>query len=400
MTRLTKFISIALAAAIAAGGVWLYMSRSAGKFGAPGSIDESKPHDYFTCPMHPDVHQHEPGRCPLCNMTLVKISAGEPVERKVLYYRHPMNPAITSPTPAQDEMGMPFTPVYEVTEPSTVKGRGMVTIPTEKLQLIGVRFGKVERASLEKIIRAYGRVAYDPDLYQVQEEYLSAVDLVELSSEAPPASRERSWRLLKAAETRLKLLGLNDAQIQRLRERRQVDPQLLLGAQESGKVWVYAEVYESDLSFVRVGQTVSIDVKAYPGKMFSGKILAIDPVINPKTRTVKIRSEIDDPAGELKPDLYVNVRVHSDLGEALTAPENAILNSGSEQHAFVHRGDGRFEPRRVRIGRKAEGKIEILEGLSENEEVVVSGNFLIDSESRLRAGMSGMSFYGGKEAAE
>jgi len=345
------------------------MSRSAGKFGEVTPIDESKPHDFYTCSMHPDVHMHEPGRCPICNMTLTKISAGG------------------------NERGTEGDRL-------TVQGRGMVTIPAEKLQLIGVKFGKVERGSIEKIIRAYGRVAYDPDLYQAQEEYLSAIDLVELSSEPPPASRERSWKLLKAAETRLKLLGLNDAQIQRLRVRRQVDPQLLLGAQESGKVWVYAEVYESDLSFVRVGQTVDIDAAAYPGKMFSGKILAIDPVINPKTRTVKIRSEIDDPAGELKPDLYVNVLVHSGLGEALTAPENAVLNSGSEQHVFVHRGSGSFEPRRVRIGRKAEAKIEILEGLTENEEVVVSGNFLIDSESRLRAGMSGMSFYGGKGAAE
>lgn len=369
MARLTRIVSITLVAAIAGAGGWLYLSRSAEKSGAGSQIDESKPHDFYTCSMHPDVHMHEPGRCPICNMTLTKISAGGRQEG----------------TAATEGMA---------------RDRGMVTIPTEKLQLIGVKFGKVERGSIEKIIRAYGRVAYDPDLYQVQEEYLSAVDLVELSSEAPQTSRERSWRLLKAAETRLKLLGLNDAQIQRLRMRRQVDPQLLLGAQESGKVWVYAEVYESDLSFVRVGQTVDIDAAAYPGKMFSGKILAIDPIINPKTRTVKIRSEIDDPAGELKPDLYVNVLVHSGLGDALTAPESAVLNSGNEQHVFVHRGEGRFEPRRVRIGRKAEGKIEILEGLSENEEVVVSGNFLIDSESRLRAGLSGMSFYGGKEAAE
>ena len=369
MTRLTKIASIALVATLAGGGAWMYLSRSAGRF-SETPIDESKPHDYYTCSMHPDVHMHEPGRCPICNMTLTKIGGGTQPEGESERAR------------------------------STVQGRGMVTIPTEKLQLIGVRFGRVERGSLEKIIRAYGRVAYDPDLYQVQEEYLSAVDLVELSSEAPPASQKRSWKLLKAAETRLKLLGLNDAQIQRLRARRQVDPQLLLGAQESGKVWVYADVYESDLSLVRVGQTVTIEATAYPGKMFSGKILAIDPVLNPKTRTVKIRSEIDDPASELKPDLYANVLIRSSLGDALTAPENAVLNSGSEQHVFVHRGGGRFEPRRVRIGRKAEGKIEILEGLSENEEVVVSGNFLIDSESRLRAGISGMSFYGGKEAAE
>ncbi|MBI4179016.1 efflux RND transporter periplasmic adaptor subunit [bacterium] len=357
---MNKLLIIGLTALLAAGvsGYLFFGARDQ----AP-VIDESQPHDYFTCSMHPQVHKHEPGRCPICNMSLVKIS-----------------------------------PDVQSEAASTVEGRGAVTLSSQKIQLIGVRFGTAEIAPLNRTIRAYGRAAYDPDLYHTQEEYLSALDLMEMSEDAGlPASRERNVRLLKAAETRLRLLGLNDAQIRILRTRRRVDLGLLLGSAEGGKVWVYADVYESDLSFVRVGIPVDVEAPAYPGRAFKGVIAAIDPVINPKTRTARIRSEVDDPDQLLKPDLYVNVFIRSDLGEGLSVPDGAVLDSGRRQHVFVHKGGGRFEPRLVKIGRKAEGRIEILEGLAAGEEVVTSGNFLIDSESQLRAGISGMTYYGGQE---
>lgn len=387
-------------------GGWTWLSRQAGH--TPAVMDESQPHDYYTCSMHPSVHMHDPGQCPICGMTLMKVksaaNAGAKRERKILYYRSPMNAEVTSPAPAIDEMGMPFVPVYDEGESkdnSTVEGRGTVTLTAQKLQLIGVRYGKVERGTIGQSIRAYGRVAYDPELYQAQEEYLSALDLAELSKEAPlAASRERSARLLNASETRLRLLGLNDEQIRRLRDRRQVDPGLLLGAMESGKVWVYADVYESDLSSVRGGLAIDVEATAYPGRVFSGKIQAIDSVLNPQTRTIRIRSEVQDKEGLLKPDMYVNVTIHSDFGSGLSVPEEAVLNSGNLHYVFVNRGEGRLEPRKVRVGRQAEGRVEVLEGVAEGEDVVISGNFLIDSESRLRAGISGMTFYGGREAAE
>lgn len=401
MNKVMKaFLIIVIFAGIVLAGSRL-MNRHANRDSAV--IDESKPHDYYTCSMHPDVHMHDPGKCPICGMTLMKVSAGGGSERKILYYRSPMNPDVTSPTPAKDDMGMDFVPVYsgQTGGGSTVEGRGPVTLTSQKLQLIGVRFGTVERTEIGRSVRAYGRVAYDPELYQAQEEYLSALDLAELSKEAEmPAAKERGARLLKASETRLRLLGLNDEQIRRLRQKRRVETGLLLGGSERGDVWIYADVYESDISFVRDGLPVYAEATAYPGRIFTGKIQAIDSVLNPQTRTVRIRSEVRDTAGLLKPDMYVNVTIHSEFGTALSVPEEAVLNSGQQQYVFVNRGEGRLEPRKVTVGRQANGRIEVIAGADEGEEVVTSGNFLIDSESRLSAGVSGMTYYSGREAAE
>lgn len=390
----------------------LVLTSCGKKSETPAVVDESRPHDYYTCPMHPEVHVHEPGQqCPICGMDLTKVEAEEAApkakkDRKLLFYRHPMNPSITSPTPAKDDMGMDFIPVYEDVEEGEEAGkdvrelgRGAITLSPRKRQLIGVRTAEVRRGSLEKQIRAYGRVAYDPELYHAQEEYLSALEIAELSRDlSQDASRRRGKRLIDSAETRLRILGLNDSQIRRLKRDRRVDQTLLLGAVGGGKMWVYADVYESDLAFVREGQRVQVEVPAYPGRAFSGRVLAIDPLINPKTRAARLRSEVEDPEGLLKPEMYVTAVIRAKPDSRLLVPREAVLDSGARQHVFVDEGEGRLEPRKVRLGLKGETHYEVLEGLEEGEKVVTSGNFLIDSESQLKAAMSGMTFYGGKEA--
>lgn len=361
----------------------------------------------YLCPMHPEIVQDKPGKCPICAMDLQlsPMKRETPAKHKILYYRHPMRPEVTSPTPKKDARGMDYLPVYADEESKSssdvVEGRALTGLNLNQQQLIGIKTDTVQKRSLIKTVYTYGRVAYDPELYHAQEEYLAALEIQKSSEESP---LEQSWRrgrvLLESARTRLRLLGLSNAQIQKLEEKRIVDTRLLLGPEGIGNVWVYADVYESDLAFVKEGQRVEVSAQAYPGHTFSGRIVAIDPVLNPKTRSVRIRAEIMDRKSRLKPEFFVDVVIHASLGKWLAVPETAVLDSGTYQLVFVDLGEGNFEPRKVRLGRRAEGYHEILGGLKEGEKVVTNGNFLLDAESQLRGAAASMTFYKGKEAAE
>ena len=152
-------------------------------------------------------------------------------------------------------------------------------------------------------------------------------------------------------------------------------------------VWMYAQVYEYELPFVKVGQTVDMDVPALAGERFTGKVKAIDALVDQATRTTRIRAQIEDPQGHLRPDTYVNATIIVDLGEQLAVPSEAVFNTGAQQIVFVDKGEGVLEPRAVTLGAKADAFYQVKAGLAEGELVVVSGNFLIDSESRLKAAM-------------
>ena len=208
-----------------------------------------------------------------------------------------------------------------------------------------------------------------------------------------------SERLLESAKTRLILSGLSENQIAHLEKAGKPESSLLLGSAGDGKVWIYAHVYESEISLVKIGAHVEVRVPSRPGQPFEGKISSMDPTLNPKTRTARVRLEVNDPKKMLKPETYVNAVIHSDLGTSLSIPVDALLPNGDFDYVFVHQGSGVFEPRRVVIGQKASDRYPVLAGLRAGEEVVVSGNFLIDSESQLRAG-AGKAFYEGQEAVE
>ena len=154
-------------------------------------------------------------------------------------------------------------------------------------------------------------------------------------------------------------------------------------------VWVEADVYERELSAVRPGATATITVDAYPGERFTGRVIYVYPYLDEKTRTNKVRLELANRGGRLKPGMYVNAELHVGAGMALTVPTNAVLDSGQEQIVFVAHGDGIFEPRRVKVGRRAGDSVEILEGLKDGEQVATGAAFFLDSESQLRAALQG-----------
>lgn len=319
----------------------------------PAMRQADKQRDVYYCPMHPAYTSDRPGDCPICNMKLVKKAAA----------------------PAAVE------------EAEETGGSG-VYIGPQKQQLIGVRTDKVIYRPLNKIIRTVGRVAFDPQLYVAQQEYIEAVKTSEFLKDS--AQREIAGRmaaLVAAAELKLKLQGLDITQIEELRKTKENDQSLLLASAEAGFIWVYAVIYEYELEWVRPGLEAVVTAAAYPGKEWTGRIAALDPVFDAQTRSVRARIKAGNPDGLLQPDMYVDVQISSGLGAHLAVPKEAILDSGLRKIVFLAQGAGHFQPREIRTGVATDEYAQVLEGLLEGDEVVVSGNFLIDSESRLKAAL-------------
>jgi Cu(I)/Ag(I) efflux system membrane fusion protein len=156
------------------------------------------------------------------------------------------------------------------------------------------------------------------------------------------------------------------------------------------RVWVLLDVYEYEMPNVQIGTPVQMRLTAYPGKVFSGPVAYIYPYLDAKTRTNKVRVELDNPDLRLKPEMYATAEIPVSLNARLAVPEEAVLDSGAKQIVFVSLGDGRFEPRVVRLGRHADDYVEVLDGLTEDEQVVVAANFMVDSESQLKAALEAM----------
>ena len=384
-------------------------------------------------------------------------------ERKALFYRHPMNPQVTSATPKKDEMGMDFIPVYEEEAEEVA---GTVRISPEKIQKIGVKIEEVKKRTLKRTIRTVGRVEHDearvfninakvsgwveklyvnrtdlmvhpgekllelysPELVSTQEEYLLAVKAREMVKGSPSEEVKMSaGSLVQAAKQRLKYWDIADDQIKRLEEEGNIKRTMAILAPAHGivtekminegqkieagemlfkiidhsQVWVYGEVYEYELPFVKIGQTAKIIPSYTPAEIYTAAVNHIYTHFGTvrheaegmmeESRTAKIRFELPNPEHKLKLGMYVNVELAVDAAEnALTVPDSAVIDTGARQVIFVEKGDGRFEPRDVKVGAQGDGYYHIISGLKEGEKVVTSANFLIDSESSFRAALQGM----------
>jgi len=358
-------------------------------------------HEGKPCPMLVVAKAGERVTCPICGAHIAEAAPAQAAgagagSKKILYWTDPMMPGYKSDKPGKSPMGMEMIPVYEENGASgaaqgpAIEGYAPILVTPQKQQLIGITTAVASRRAMTQTIRTVGRIAYDPELYQAEEEYLQALNGW-LNSHAitNPEVRTQAERLVESAQLRLKLLGLSDALIEEMISWQEPDKRLLL-ADPEGRVWLYAPVYEFELPLVSIGQRVRVESQAIPGQVMEGTIQSIDPVLDPANRTARIRTVLTDPQHLLKPEMFVSVSIVAERGEVLAVPEDAVFDTGTKRIVFVDQGKGLFEPRDVTVGVKADGFYEINNGVHEGERVVTSGNFLIDSESRLKAALEGM----------
>lgn len=421
-------------------------------FIAGGSSDvSSEEKQLYTCGMHPEIISDEPGLCPICEMQLVPIKKNnkQTGERKIIYWRAPMDPNEIYDAPGKSKMGMDLVPVYE----DEAGGSGIVTIDPEVQQNMNIKTAKVEVKQLSSKVTTNGVLAtnetseyivttringwieklyvnytgqqiskgsklmdiYSPELVSAQQELLTALSYQNSVNESSLKSiRESGNELVKNSMRKLELLEVSDDEIKRLIDTREVKTYLTLYAQKSGTVleknivdgqkvmggmpllkianlstlWLMADIYEYELAKVKVGSKASVIFNFLPGKIYEGRVSFIYPTLDTKSRTVKIRIELNN-RGELKPSMFANITIEGeDLGKKPVVPENAIIRSGLKDVVIISLGDGKFKPQEVKLGGYANGYYQVLSGLSEGNTIVTSAQFLIDSESNLKSAIN------------
>jgi membrane fusion protein, copper/silver efflux system len=369
-------------------------------------------------------------------------------DRKIKYYRNPMGLPDTSPTPKKDSMGMDYIPVYEGDDSDD----GSVRLSPGKIQRTGVKSEPATPRVIRTTIRAPGTIQLDERRISVismrSESWLQKIanvttgtrvskgqPLMEIYSPsissaaaeyiATISSKTTSGTGLYGRGSRQRLMNLDvpDAVIVAMEksgsvpiaiewsaprdgivlERNAIEGMraqpgdVLFRVADTSVVWAMIDVAERELGALAVGQPVVVKARSFPGRQFPGKISVVYPQVNRETRTTRVRIELPNPDLALLPDMYVDAEISTGSPEPVLAiPESAVLDTGSRQAVFVDKGEGRFEPRDVKLGHRGDGYVEVREGISDGEPVVVSANFLIDAESNLKAALKGFSEAGGQ----
>lgn len=366
-------------------------------------------------------------------------------ERKVLYYRNPMGLPDTSPVPKKDSMGMNYIPVYEGDEPSDGK---TIKVSLDRVQRSGVRTEAVEARVVTRAVRAVGTVAiderrativtmradgyvedlfvnttgqhvrageplfrfYSSQIQQAQIDFLVAIRAVQRGTLESDAGRQ-----LEGAMQRLRNLAVPESRIREVREsganprtidwpaptngtvtvKRIINGQRVVAGDELyriidlSNVWVIVDVAEGDLADIKLGDRATVTFRAYRSQPVEGAVTFIYPEVRPETRTVRVRIEVPNPDERLKPDMYADVVFHAaaDQAPVTTVPTSAIIDNGTQQIVLVAKSEGHFEPRPVKLGRRGNDHVEIVEGLRPGEEIVTTATFLIDAESNLQTAL-------------
>ena len=406
---------------------------------AAGGTGAGEVRQLYTCGMHPWIITGEPGLCPICNMELTpkrdadQAPSGEAGERTIVYWRAPMDPTEIYEAPGKSRMGMDLVPVYE----DQLVGGVDIRVDPVTVQNMGIRTTRVEETPLVHTIRTYGHITYDetsmvkvspkvagwydklhvdftgdvvekgqplydiysPDLLAAQEEYLSAL-----------ASPSRS--LVESAKSRLSFFDLADTEILAIKAAGRVKRTLTIRSPADGvvieknavegafvkagttaytivdlsKVWVEAHIYEYEMEMIEKGLDAEMTLPYHPGKVCRGKVTFIYPYMERGTRDLVIRLEFENPDLSLKPDMFAEVFIRTRAkGPGLTIPSESVIRSGTRNIVFVAKGNGRFSPREATLGIPVDGgRVHVITGLARGETVVTSGQFLLDSESRLK----------------
>jgi Cu(I)/Ag(I) efflux system membrane fusion protein len=358
------------------------------------------------------------------------VAAKDSSEKKPLYWVAPMDPNYRRNGPGKSPMGMDLIPVYEE---NTSDAPGTVKISPEVVNNLGVRTAKVERTALNDTIRTVGYVQYDEDsllhIHPRVEGWVESLfvkasgdpvkantplytlyspELVNAQEEFLIALNRNNEALIQASKARLQALQLSPSFIDELAKKRKVKQSITFYTPQSGvvdnlqiregfyvkpgttlmsignldEVWVEAEVFERDANKIALGQSVSMMLDYLPGRTWQGEVNYIYPTVEPKTRTLRVRLKFANPDFALKPNMFATVLLHTQSDDMrLTVPREAVIRTGSQNRVVVALGEGKFKSVAVELGQWSQDKIEILDGLLEDDEIVVSAQFLIDSES-------------------
>ncbi len=373
----------------------------------------------YQCPMHPTIIRDQPGSCPICGMDLVPMI--EPESRSA---------------------------------GSTVLGMAAVSIEPEHRRRMGLRLGRIENRELSLEVRTSARILvdetrqhrvtakiegwveklyvattgqhvrqgeplltiYSPELVSAQEEYLSSLEMQTRLDAGDPDASAGGHRLAAAGRRRLELWDISEEQILQLEKTGHVEKYLTLYAPASGwviermvlpgqkvmssdpllviadltHVWADADIYQSDLPRIQVGMPVELSLPARPDKIIRGKVTFLSPTLDPDTRTMRARLEVDNSELLLKPEMYATARLQHELGPRLAAPASAIIFTGTRTLVFREGADRRLFPAEVTLGERSGDYYEVLSGLDEGDSVVVSANFLLDSESSIKAAVEAL----------
>lgn len=323
----------------------------------------------------------------------------------------------------QQKIGVTYTTVRRALLKRTIRTVGLLQMDDEKISRVHVKVaGWIENVYLNYVGKLVKKgqplfTLYSPDLVSTEQEYLIARKGQQYLAKTPYTDvSSDADSLLNATRDRLRLWDVTEAQIRDLETSGKAQRMMTLYSPISGfvmtrnayqqtyvtpetdlyeiadlsTIWVYVDIFEYEAPYVHVGQTAQMQLSYFPGRTYRGKETYIYPTLDPKTRTIKVRLEFPNPGYELKPDMYADVQLNVDYGTQTLVPSEAVLNSGTRQVVFIAKGDGYFEPREIKIGDQFNGQTVVLAGLKPGEKIVASGNFLIDSESRLGVAMQQM----------
>jgi len=372
---------------------------------------------YWAAPMDPTYIRNEPGKSPM-GMDLVPVYEEEGEEKE------PASTIRIDPVTIQN-MGVRMERVERKPLVKNIRTYGNITYDERRIYAVNTKFnGWIEKLYVdfigEKVRKGQPLFdIYSPELVTAQEEYLLSLHHNESLKESPYDSiREGAQRLLNASLTRLRYWDLTEKQIEQIEKTGNVQKTLTIYSPARGvvikknafqghyvkagehqyeiadlsRVWVDVEVYEYELPWIQKGMPAKMELSYMPGKIFTGKVLYVYPFLEAKTRTAKLRLEFPNPDYQLKPDMYANVTLKSAVsGNSLVIPQEAVIDSGVRKIVFVALGKGKFQPREVKLGLEGnDDEFQVLEGLKENEQIVVSAQFMLDSESRLREAIQKM----------
>lgn len=376
---------------------------------------DRKPKTSYTCPMHPEIVQDHPGSCPICGMDLVPVqpepagAGGPSVAPDIL----PAGHAEVHLDPRRLQMiGHRTAAVQRRLLSGEIRTVAVVTADESRLSMVHTKVpGWIDRLAVSRVgeyVRKGQTVAtlHSLELVAAQEDFLAARRNVQALAGTAGVDAKQ---ILDAAGRRLALWGMSDREIDLLAatgqvrysleilspsngyvlslgavEGHQVEPgTTLMTIADLSRVWVVLDLYEFDIRRVRAGDAVEIELASFPGETFRSTVDYVYPLMDARTRTTKARAILDNPGGRIRPGMYGRARIAVEPRQGLVVPFEALIDTGTEQYVFVVQGPGHFVPVRVRTGLATPTEVEILSGLAEGQQVVTSGNFLLDSESRM-----------------